>query len=395
MEITGERFVLNRAFGDIEPEHVHRYKIAARLAKGLDVLDAACGAGYGSYMMSESARSVIGIDISEETVNYSREHFNRDNLQYRVASVDQIPLPDHSIDLVVSFETIEHVAADVQEKFLREIKRVLRPNGRLIMSSPDKLTYSDLPHYHNEYHVHELYVDEFKELIGRYFARAEYFTQGLTTQRMDLVKPLSSMPARLDVLGDVHVQQLDERYILTLASDAALDASDVESFNSMLPYNYSDEARLHIDVGAGFQYVTVSKVKYLGGELKEADFDLTNFQGANIKSLMFVPETGAACIASIVDCKPDVKFNPINAVQLNRRDTLFLSTSPRYISAPPPYRAARLNIKYNLRLISFGALENHFGRLFQQYVQTNEALSKENAALKKKLNALADILNSN
>ena len=97
------------------------------------------------------------------------------NLKFLIGSCDRIPVPDSKIDLVVSFETIEH--HDRHQEMMREIKRVLRPEGVLIISSPDKYVYSDIPGYKNEFHVKELYAREFEALLKEHFANVEMFGQ--------------------------------------------------------------------------------------------------------------------------------------------------------------------------------------------------------------------------
>ena len=92
-----------------------------------------------------------------------------------VGHADKIPIQSNSIDVVVSFETIEH--HDKHEEMLLEIKRVLKKDGVLLMSSPDKKYYSDLTGQNNPFHVKELYFSEFKELIDRHFNFAHYLFQ--------------------------------------------------------------------------------------------------------------------------------------------------------------------------------------------------------------------------
>jgi SAM-dependent methyltransferase len=92
-----------------------------------------------------------------------------------VGSCADIPLPDSSIDVVVSFETIEH--HDQHERMMEEIKRIMRPKGILLISSPDKNNYSDDPGFSNQYHVKELYEHEFKSLIKNYFNNVVFLGQ--------------------------------------------------------------------------------------------------------------------------------------------------------------------------------------------------------------------------
>ncbi|MBC3831386.1 glycosyltransferase [Undibacterium amnicola] len=174
MKFTGERFV-PEVHGDIELEHRHRYLQACTLAKGKVVLDIASGEGYGSAMLAEHALQVIGVDISEHAVAHAQQRYQGDNLEYRVGSCAAIPLADASVDLLVSFETIEH--HDQHQEMMQEIRRVLRKDGILLISSPDKMSYSDVPGSHNEFHVKELYQHEFKQLLEGYFDNITYFGQ--------------------------------------------------------------------------------------------------------------------------------------------------------------------------------------------------------------------------
>lgn len=174
LEWTGERY-LPEVGGDVALEHLHRYAMARELAHGKVVLDMASGEGYGSHLLSAVASQVIGVDLSAETVRHASEKYARANLEFRVGSCAAIPLPDQSVDLVVSFETIEH--HDQHEEMMREIKRVLRPDGVLIISSPDKQEYSITPGYNNPYHVKELYRHEFEQLLARYFKSIAMYGQ--------------------------------------------------------------------------------------------------------------------------------------------------------------------------------------------------------------------------
>lgn len=168
MECTGERY-LPEFDGDWTLEHLHRYLLACELATGKTVLDIACGDGYGSAMLARHAAQVTGVDINTPTVERARGKYVADNLRFLQGSATDIPLDDDSVDLVVSFETIEHLTE--QDRMLYEIRRVLRPEGFLLISSPDKYEYSDVPGYHNEFHLKELYCQEFEALLQKHFSR--------------------------------------------------------------------------------------------------------------------------------------------------------------------------------------------------------------------------------
>ena len=173
-ESTGERLEFY-GYSDVTIEHLHRYAVANDFVKNKVVLDIASGEGYGSYILSKSASKVIGVDIDKEVVIEAQKKYLKDNLIFTVGSADNIPLESSSIDVVVSFETIEH--HDKHDEMLMEIKRVLKHDGILIMSSPDKEYYSDKIGQLNKFHVKELYLKEFKFLINKYFEFSTYYFQ--------------------------------------------------------------------------------------------------------------------------------------------------------------------------------------------------------------------------
>lgn len=166
-EMTGERLETD-IINDSTDEHLHRYAIAMQYAKDKIVLDIASGEGYGTSLLADVARKVFGVDISVKDVEKARlKYGNKKNLNYINGSVYEIPFEDDYFDLVVSFETIEHVKE--HDIVLKEIKRVLKKDGILIISTPDKRTYSDIPNFSNPFHLRELYTAQFETLIKKYF----------------------------------------------------------------------------------------------------------------------------------------------------------------------------------------------------------------------------------
>lgn len=174
MQFTGERFIPTEQ-GKIRLEHYHRYAAITQAITEKKVLDVACGEGYGSSFMADFAISVTGVDISEEAINHASEKYKKENLVFIQGSATQLHFPDNSFEVVVSFETIEHLAE--QSQMLAELHRVLRPDGILIISSPNRPIYSEESGEHNEFHVKELDFKEFNDLLKQKFPKIQYFGQ--------------------------------------------------------------------------------------------------------------------------------------------------------------------------------------------------------------------------
>jgi ubiquinone/menaquinone biosynthesis C-methylase UbiE len=174
LKFTGERLT-TEIFDGNAIRHLHRYAIVFDIIKDKVVLDIACGEGYGSNLMANYAKQVYGVDIDKESIAHACSKYKRDNLFFLIGDVVNIPIKDNSIDVIVSFETIEH--HNKHDEMLMEFKRILKPTGIIIISSPDKHVYSELLGIRNEYHVKELYFDEFKSIIQKYFIFSNFYFQ--------------------------------------------------------------------------------------------------------------------------------------------------------------------------------------------------------------------------
>jgi ubiquinone/menaquinone biosynthesis C-methylase UbiE len=192
MEFTGERYV-PALKGQIYYEHLHRYAIAARFCAGKRVLDIASGEGYGAALLAQTAADVVGVDLDEDSVEHARRTYYASNLRFLRGCVTEIPLADASIDVVASFETIEHVVE--HERMLDELRRVLAPGGVVVLSSPNKLVYSDGPSFSNPFHVKELYFSELRDLLVRRFRHVALYGQRLSAS--SVVHPLAGIVSEL------------------------------------------------------------------------------------------------------------------------------------------------------------------------------------------------------
>ena len=174
LQFTGERMTSD-ASGQIEYEHLHRYCFARQFCRGKDVVDVAAGEGYGSALLAQVARRVIGVEMATDAVEHAITAYGRPGLHFVRGDVRHLPLQSNSADVVVSFETIEHLYE--HELFLSEIRRVLRRDGVLIISSPDSEVYSHPGSDVNPFHVRELTADEFKAALRTVFPHTQFFAQ--------------------------------------------------------------------------------------------------------------------------------------------------------------------------------------------------------------------------
>jgi SAM-dependent methyltransferase len=186
VEFTGERVIPDQVNVDLLNEHMARYMFAARWAAGKRVLDAGCGTGYGAAEMARTAQRVVGIDRAAEALSFAREHYQAANLEFEKASCAALPFADASFDLVAAFEIIEHM--DDWREFLLEVRRVLAPGGQVIVSTPNRLYYTESRGATgaNPFHVHEFDFEEFRRELKLFFPQVamylENHTEGMTFQ---------------------------------------------------------------------------------------------------------------------------------------------------------------------------------------------------------------------
>ncbi len=199
LEFTGERVVPGLVDPNLLNEHLARYRFAARFAAGAVVLDAGCGSGYGSAELAKSAR-VVGIDVSAEAVRHAACTFGAPGVCFLQADCETLPFADGAFDLVVAFEVIEHL--EKWRNLLDEARRVLRPTGMLLVSTPNKAYYAETratagP---NPFHVHEFECAEFRAALSAVFPHVHLWNQN----HSEAIVFVPEAPSRgaLDTAGD-------------------------------------------------------------------------------------------------------------------------------------------------------------------------------------------------
>jgi len=170
MEYTGERLIIDNkecdTASDIYREHLARYEYALKFIKsGNKVLDIACGSGYGSNLLVGQGARVWAGDMDEQVVTEAKKKYNKNNLNFKKMDAVELPFEDNYFEVVVSLETIEHI--ENYMKFVKELKRVLKPGGQLILSTPNVVATKKLA-INNPWHLKEFKREELLDIFSEF-----------------------------------------------------------------------------------------------------------------------------------------------------------------------------------------------------------------------------------
>jgi ubiquinone/menaquinone biosynthesis C-methylase UbiE len=231
MKFTGERLI-NGMEGQIKLEHLHRYSLAFPFANEKIVLDIACGDGYGTALLADVAYKVEGVDLDSKTIEYASKKYLRQNINFTIGDILNIPFEDNFFDLIICFETFEHL--DEHDRLLNEVKRVLKDDGILIMSTPEKSVYSDARNYSNKFHKKELYLNEYKDLLKNHFNYNQFLYQKF------IVASLIYEPTKngiMEINGNYDSiainKEFQPKYMVSISSKYKLDLIGSSIFNDV------------------------------------------------------------------------------------------------------------------------------------------------------------------
>jgi O-antigen biosynthesis protein len=233
MKFTGERFVPG-ATGQIKLEHMQRYALCRGLVRGKRVLDIATGEGYGAALLASVASRVTGVDRAADAIAHAATKYGAPGLGFLVGACEAIPLAAHSVDVIVSFETIEHLSD--HDAMMREFRRVLAPDGVVIISSPERHAYTG-EKAPNPFHRRELSLAEFEALLHAHFSTVRLWGQrvavGCFSYSLEAAQRPSETFAALTLSGDEVRDAIgvlpSPEYCLAVCSDRALDGIRLDS----------------------------------------------------------------------------------------------------------------------------------------------------------------------
>lgn len=174
IQFTGERIVPEA--DNCEPlfaekmyqEHIARYAFASQWIQGKRVLDVGCGVGYGSRWMAQNgAASVHAFDLSCDAIGHANQFYANEKVTFEVASATEFDFAE-KFDVVTCFELIEHV--DAQRDVIECIRRALKDDGVLIISTPRALAEKRV-----HFHTKEFSEQEFRDLLGQSFPQVHFY----------------------------------------------------------------------------------------------------------------------------------------------------------------------------------------------------------------------------
>jgi len=222
-----ERFIPDSPDSEfLAQEHISRYSFAAKFVANKQVLDVGCGSGYGSDILaSTGAAKVIGVDISEEAISYCQKYYKQSNLKFEQGDCTSLKFKEKSFDVIVAFELIEHI--ENEQKFLNETKRLLKKNGILILSTPNKETYG-LDHplggkQKNPFHVKEYTEKELLSTLNKFFTNTTLLYQFYPSTMAILDGKLGKKIEELPVKGSFE-KISDTNYFIVLCSNEKIDS---------------------------------------------------------------------------------------------------------------------------------------------------------------------------
>lgn len=174
--------------------HNSDYTRALHLVSGKTVLDLGCNCGYGTNLLSQSCASITGVDVSPAAIETAKKKYQRSNLSFTVVNGITLPFEDHSIDVITSFQVIEHLVD--YNAYFSEIRRVLKPDGLVLLTTPNAaIRVKPGAKPWNRFHMHEFRGDELTKLLCTHFPHVEVLGQ-FATERAYMIEYNRCVAAR-------------------------------------------------------------------------------------------------------------------------------------------------------------------------------------------------------
>lgn len=253
-------------------ENYVKYFFTGNFVKDKVVLDIGCGTGYGThFLIKAGAKKVIGIDNSYETIEYAQSHYRSNNLEFKQMDIDSINLTAQSFDVIIALEVIEHLKNP--NLLLNEIKKLLKSDGVAILSTPNQNEHPKV--FFNKFHVHEMNLTEFDNILKKYFSNVEILGYGFFLG--SYVMPLNQVnykkfEADFAVM-EQKTKQLEPPFFIALCSFKLLNFVDIHKLYpfSLSRYDYFEYFKKNGDFGDKInpQQFLLSLIRFFVNEKKD------------------------------------------------------------------------------------------------------------------------------
>ena len=253
---------------------IHRwpYELLMVQARGKNVLELGCNKGFGTVIYAEQANSIKAVDTSSAAIEKARQINARENIEYICLDSWTLPFADDTFDLTVLFQVIEHIALDKRDIFLREIRRVTRADGNVIVSTPNRLIrLLPLQKPWNRFHVKEYSARDLEQLLCRYFKQVK--VEGLFgTEQMNAIERKRVRQKPLKVYLKEPLRKFLVRPVLGLLTGKSLASAENDaSRRTKTKGNNDDSQRSNSTVAEAGEYpFSTSDLEFRDGSLHEA-----------------------------------------------------------------------------------------------------------------------------
>jgi len=263
-------------------DHYARYSFSLPLVRGKRVLDIACGFGYGSHMMAaHGAVEVVGMDISEEAIDYAQRFYKHDNIKYTIKDLLDLDADHGLFDVITCFETLEHIS-DVELAIYR-LSRVLKEDGVLVVSVPNDLGKK----VENKYHLHKFTEEELIDDLTKIFRFVDTYYQSYILASLIWKKGYSSLQEEKNLIlvsdmrcymnGTLDELELEPDCFIAMCSNSALPSlSTTVVYSGSAWHEYSawirqlEEARdYHAQQAENWKRLAEERAAWIG-QLEEA-----------------------------------------------------------------------------------------------------------------------------
>jgi len=272
LEYDRQRFLPWMEGDQIHYEHLHRYDFCKQFVKNKKIIDLACGEGYGTYMLAKNAKSAIGIDIDEKTVVHAGKRYAESNLEYIRGLITDIPLKDQkTFDVAICLNAIEYISE--HDKLMENIIRILKDDGILIVSTPNKNIFKDEKKYFNTSYKKLFNSEDLEDLLKNYFGRIYLLGQNIFSG-----SNIWNLSSSGNTFNETFLDKDDEEYYFADSKNKLPSYYIAVATNGNINADIIQQNELLIDISGNIIDNYENKIDSLKQQLSEKDAQIAMLQ---------------------------------------------------------------------------------------------------------------------